>query len=246
MKKILLIAIVLMTGNFLFAQNYSFEGLVASDFTNLSTNGTLGVYAMDGVDAPAISYTSPDYMTFTAKGVNFRYKNSGNKTNIIKCGATFLQTDGKNVEILLSGLTVGQQIRMTVTAKGATNSIFSATGATINSPVEATTGISNAAYVEVVMTIDAADVIIKETNGGFRIKSLTIGNFSLVENIFAEKGVSFNGKMLTNDKNITLKLYNVAGQEVIKSNSTIDMTKYAKGIYMVYADGVSSALKFMN
>lgn len=249
MKKILLFtafAVLTLTG---FGQTYSFEGLVASDFTNLSSNGTLGSYSMDGVAGPAISYTSPDYMTFTVKGVNFRYKNSSNKSNIIKSGTTFLQTDGKNVEIMLTGLTVGDKILLNVSAKGGTNSVFAVTGGTVNSPADATsTGVSNAAYVDVEITADAADVTIKETAGGYRIKTLTLtkASTSSVKTSFAEKGIQLKGSVLSNDNNMALKVFNVLGKQVEKSNTSIDMAKLPKGIYLVYAQGLDEAMKIRN
>ncbi|MGC3979573.1 MAG: hypothetical protein QM751_15915 [Paludibacteraceae bacterium] len=247
MKKILLIAalaVFTLTG---FGQTYSFESLVASDFTNLSSNGTLGSYTMDGVAGPAISYTATDYMTFTVKGVNFRYKNSANKANIIKTGTAFLQTDGKNVEILLTGLSVGDKIQLNVSAKGSTNSVFEVTGGTVNSPAEATsTGISNAAYVDVVITVGASEVTIKETAGGYRIKSLTVTKTASVKTTFAEKGVQFKGSVLLNDNNMTLKVFNVLGKQVEKSNASIDMAKFQKGIYLVYAEGLNEAMKIRN
>ena len=59
-----------------------------------------------------------------------------------------------------------------------------------------------------------------------------------------DKGVSFNGTDIVNEKNLSLEVYNVLGKLIAKSNTTINTNNFEKGIYMVRAQGVQDAFKF--
>lgn len=67
---------------------------------------------------------------------------------------------------------------------------------------------------------------------------------SSVNNTFSDRGVRFDGVKLTNDANLSLRVYNVLGKEVAHSNSEIYMSIQPKGVYMVRAEGVKGAFKF--
>lgn len=248
MRKFLLFILIIVSTLYVKAQTYSFESLTASDFTNISSNGALGTYTMDNVAGPAVSYTASDLMTLTIKTINFGYKNSSNKSNIFKTGTTFLQTDGKNVEIYLSNIVVGKKITINVSAKGSTNAIFSATGATIDSPeIATTTGITNAEYFNIVMTATASDVTIKETNGGYRIKSLVIETASTtaVPQLLANKGVFFDGVNVVNENGLKLSVFDITGKLIQSSDKTMSTRDFSKGIYILRVEGITGALKFV-
>jgi hypothetical protein len=67
---------------------------------------------------------------------------------------------------------------------------------------------------------------------------------SSVNNTFADKGIRFDGVKLTNESNLTLRVYNTLGKEVARANSEINMSTLPKGVYMVRAEGVKGAFKF--
>lgn len=67
---------------------------------------------------------------------------------------------------------------------------------------------------------------------------------SSVNNIFADKGIRFDGVKLTNESNLSLRVYNTLGKEVARANSEINMSTLPKGVYMVRAEGVKGAFKF--
>lgn len=67
---------------------------------------------------------------------------------------------------------------------------------------------------------------------------------SSVNNTFADKGIRFDGVKLTNESNLTLRIYNTLGKQVAQANSEINMSGLPKGIYMVRAEGVKGAFKF--
>ncbi len=70
------------------------------------------------------------------------------------------------------------------------------------------------------------------------------GGTSLVNNTFADKGIRFDGITLSNESNISLRVYNTLGKEVARANSEINMSTLPKGVYMVRAEGVKGAFKF--
>lgn len=65
-----------------------------------------------------------------------------------------------------------------------------------------------------------------------------------VNSVNAENLISFNGKEIVNNHNLTLEVYNVVGRLVASSSSTINTESFAKGIYMVRAEGQKAVLKF--
>ena len=65
-----------------------------------------------------------------------------------------------------------------------------------------------------------------------------------VSNVFADKGISFDGKTVLNSMNNNIEIYNVLGKLVGKSSTDFNMTDLPKGIYIVRAEGINGALKF--
>ncbi|MBN2765626.1 MAG: T9SS type A sorting domain-containing protein [Paludibacteraceae bacterium] len=70
------------------------------------------------------------------------------------------------------------------------------------------------------------------------------GVSSSVSNIFVGEGVRFDGVRLTNESNLSLRVYNTLGKEVARANSEINMSTMPKGVYLVRAEGVKGAFKF--
>lgn len=248
MKKVLLSCVALFAAMSMSAKVYNFAGIQASDIT---TDGTIGTYTMDGVEIPSVSAGADVDINCTINGMEnlvINYKNSSGKNNILKLAADYLQADGKNVILTFSNVTIGDEIVLLVSAKGSTNAVFEATTgctADANNPASIDKKESLADYVQVKFTATESDVQIKETGGGYRIISATVGSESgesAIHNAIAEK-ISFNGNVISNTEGLNLSVYNVLGKLVATSNSDIDMSAYQTGVYVVRAEGVKGAMK---
>ena len=64
-----------------------------------------------------------------------------------------------------------------------------------------------------------------------------------VTNLLMNNGISFNGKEITNSKNLNIEVFNILGKLVITSKFDISTKNLSKGVYMVRADGVNKAMK---
>lgn len=176
MKKVFLLWAVVFTAISMNAKVYNFAGIQASD---IITDGTIGTYTFDAVDVPSVSAPAGVDINCTIKGMEnlvINYKNSNDKTNILKFAVDFLQTDGKNVILTFSNVTVGDEITLLVSAKGATNAVFEAISgceADANNPASIDKK-ELTDYVEVKFIATASVVQIKEIGGGYRIISATI------------------------------------------------------------------------
>lgn len=246
MKKVLLFGAAILTAMSMSAKVYNFGGIQASDIT---TDGTIGTYTMDGVEIPSVSAGADADINCTLNGMEdlvINYKNSSGKDNILKFAADYLQADGKNVILTFSNVTVGDEIILLVSAKGGTPSVFEALSgceADANNPASVGKIDELADYVQVKFTATASDVQIKETSGGYRIISATVGSTeSAIQNAIAEK-ISFNGNVISNVEGLNLSVYNVLGKLMVTSNGDIDMNAYQTGVYVVRAEGVKGALK---
>lgn len=226
-KQLLFVAafVATMFGTVNAQTTYDFRGIQASDITiNPAETGEIGTYKLDEVDVPSVSYKGAESavmtVTFTGKdNLALTYKNGSAKSNILKCGPEFLQTDGKNVIIVLSNVTVGQVISLNVKAKGGTAATFEGTGCTADASNPAS--IDNSDFQTISFTATDSNVSIKETTGGYRITTLTIGGGAPnnIASSVAEKVI------------IGTEYYNVAG---------VKMTEAQKGLNIVkniYEDG---------
>ncbi len=248
MKKVLLSCVALFAAMSMNAKVYNFGGIQAGDIT---TDGTIGTYTMDGVEIPSVSAGEDVDINCTFNGMDdltVNYKNTSGKSNILKLAADYLQADGKNVILTFSNVTVGDEIVLLVSAKGSTNAVFEASSGCIadaNNPASIDKKESLADYVEVKFQAIANEVQIKETSGGYRIISATVGSESgesAIQNAIAEK-ISFNGNVISNVEGLNLSVYNVLGKLMVTSNGDIDMSAYQTGVYVVRAEGVKGAMK---
>lgn len=94
-------------------------------------------------------------------------------------------------------------------------------------------------------TIPAAGRVVINPNAGiyYGFVQFVSGGTS-VNSIFENKGISFNGREVLNNKNLKIEIYNVLGKLVETSTSSINVEKYQRGVYVVRAEGVNGALKF--
>jgi hypothetical protein len=65
-----------------------------------------------------------------------------------------------------------------------------------------------------------------------------------VANVLADKGISFNGKEITNKNSLEIEVYNVLGKKVATSTTNIATANFQKGVYIVKAAGSTGAMKF--
>jgi hypothetical protein len=63
------------------------------------------------------------------------------------------------------------------------------------------------------------------------------------ENIFVAKGIKMEGRTIKNDAKISIKVFNMLGKEVAKSNENIDLSSIPQGIYIIRAEGSKEVLK---
>lgn len=247
MKKTLLLGAAILAAMTMNAKVYNFAGITADKIT---TDGSLGTYALDGVDVPSISATAEVDINCTIADMDdmvINYKNSSGKNNILKFGGDFLQADGKNVILTFSNVSVGDEIVLLVSAKGSTAATFEAykgcTAAADNpASVEKADGLDT--YVEVKFVATESDVQIKETAGGYRIITATVGSTeSALHNISITEKISFNGSVISNAEGLNVFVYNALGKLVANSNGNINMDSFQSGVYLVRAEGIKSALK---
>ena len=188
MKKFFLFAAAAVAALTVNAKVYNFAGITADKIT---TDGTIGTYSMDGKDCPSVN--QPDGKDINVKlagqdGLVINYTQSAGKSkdNILKFAEQYMQADGKNVILTFSGVNPGDKISLVVSAKGSTNAKFEALAGASGSAQEVEKIEKVAEFKTVEFIATAATVQIKETAGGYRIVSATIGGDQAIENVEAE------------------------------------------------------------
>jgi len=61
--------------------------------------------------------------------------------------------------------------------------------------------------------------------------------------VLSDKGVSFNGTEILNNKGLSIEVYSVLGKRIANSTSSISTTNFQKGVYVVRVVGTNDALK---
>jgi len=62
-------------------------------------------------------------------------------------------------------------------------------------------------------------------------------------NVLSDKGVSFNGSEILNNKGLFLEVYNVLGKKITSSMTSIPTADFKKGVYIIRSSGLNDALK---
>ena len=189
MKKLFFFAAAMCAAMVMNAETYNFGGITADQIT---TDGTIGTYVMDGETIPSVSQPADVDINCTISTlpnlvINYTQSTGKSKDNILKFAADYMQTDGKNVILTFSNVAVGSNIELLVSAKGSTASVFtafegcvSATGADYSVVKKETL----AEYETITFMATASTVRIKETAGGYRIISAQVDGKTAVENAF--------------------------------------------------------------
>lgn len=190
MKKYFLSALALMLGVCASAQvqTYTFDGLVEDDcVTTLDgTELAWGKTTMDEKECGSISSKANQTLRLEIidTPIAFTYKNSGDKSNVVKCAADYIQFDAKNFVMEIAEVPASATIVLNVSAKGGTAAEFNNPGsittniATYSSNAGAVTKAASVAEfsnVTCVRTDDGTKTVkIKETAGGYRLRSVSI------------------------------------------------------------------------
>lgn len=201
MKKFFFFAAALVAAATINAETYDFATYATeADWvvTNATKNASLStkdklVYDIKGNIEAVVSPKG-------AENIQFTIKNGSDKAKAfnINLGNSF-EFGGKNGIIKLSGVQVGANIQLVVAAKGSTAANFKdaadiypkgaiAVSTDLTAPAKGSAGADEKGYVWVTLEYQAtsANVEIKEFDGGYRIKSMTIGGTTAIDNTAVE------------------------------------------------------------
>lgn len=64
-----------------------------------------------------------------------------------------------------------------------------------------------------------------------------------VNKVLSDKGVSFNGTEILNNKGLSIEVYSVLGKRIANSTTSISTSNFQKGVYIVRVVGTNEALK---
>lgn len=227
MKKIFFFAAALVAAATINAETYDFSTYATeSDWVVSEATKNAGeskadklVYDIKGGVEAVVSPKGVENIQFTIKNGSDKAKAFN-----INLGNSF-EFGGKNGVIKLSGVQVGANIQLVVAAKGGTAANFEdAAGAypkgaialskDLTAPAKGSDGADEKGYVWVTLEYQAtaSSVEIKEFAGGYRIKSMTIGGETAIDNTNAEavKAVKYmeNGQLIIEKNGVK---YNALG-----------------------------------
>lgn len=82
-------------------------------------------------------------------------------------------------------------------------------------------------------------------NAAINLTLLSATNYvtAKVNPVLSDKGISFNGNEIVNNKNLDIEVFNVLGKLIASSNTNISTANFPKGVYLVRPDGVNDVLK---
>jgi hypothetical protein len=93
----------------------------------------------------------------------------------------------------------------------------------------------------------ASTIYLYSRTSGINYYYLSATNVVLagVNQVLADKGISFNGSEIKNDNHLDIEVYNVLGKKVAASKVEISTGNFHKGVYMVRVAGTTQSLKFV-
>lgn len=105
---------------------------------------------------------------------------------------------------------------------------------------------SNAALVEGTVTYTgSATTLYVFGNASVALYYMSATNVLLagVNQILSDKGIIYNGSVISNKNGLEVEVYNILGKKVVSAKTDISTTGLAKGIYVVRAKGINETLK---
>lgn len=213
---------------------------------NSTTNSVTDVFVP--ISSSVLNLTAGQELSLSSKETDANIA-AGKKALVFKGALKAIVLDGTKRKLKISGLTVGENILFSIGSKGSAAHTFTPTGATADAN-NAVLAAKDADYVFTIWkyTATATEAIFYVETGGCIINSVKTGTDATitgVSDILTDKGVSFNGQEILNEKSLSLEVYNVLGKLVAKSTSSIDTDSFQKGIYIVRSNDSKGILKFI-
>ncbi|MGC9151625.1 MAG: T9SS type A sorting domain-containing protein [Microbacter sp.] len=246
MKKVFTLFVTLFIGVVAaYGTIYSF-GNITSNMVTTNAAGSLSTAtitdsALCVYDYGVAAGTAGTLMTLDVPSqlpnIEIQYTNSSSKTGFLKFYPNVFYTGGKGVSIVISNVNINDSIIIHTTAKGTTSDTWTVTGASTSSNLS---NITNASWVDLRFQATGTTVILKETNGGFKIS--TINWFSNVGTAISTSKAnaltirSVPGAILISQP-ADVQLLNVTGKEVMNVSNTTSVStgSLPKGVYLVRA-----------
>ncbi len=216
MKKFFLFAAAAVAALTVNAKVYDFASIPASAIT-VDEQGAISTYTMDaGTEKeqtiPSVNYTSTVGTLMNVAlngfdGLTIQYKNGnetkdGHKDNILKFAEKYMQADGKNVLLVITGLKMDDVISLAVTAKGKDGTAFSSPDESASADKDNVEKLAQGDPEAILkFYANGSTVTLKETAGGFRVRAIGInedvaqGIENVTETIKAQK-VFENGQLV--------------------------------------------------
>lgn len=231
MKKFFLFAAAAVAAMTVNAKVYNFGGIQSSAIT-VDAQGAVSTYTMDaGKESeqiiPSVNYTSTvgTLMNVTLNGLDgltIQYKNGsetkdGHKDNILKFADKYLQADGKNVVLVLTGLKMDDEITLAVTAKGKDGSAFTSPDESASADNANPEKLAQGDPEKILkFYANGSTVTLKETAGGFRVRAIGI-NADIAEGIENAEAAPKAEKFFENGQLVIIKngvKYNALGAQL--------------------------------
>jgi hypothetical protein len=203
------------------------------DITGISSNANMG-----GVNASVKSLGSYNFVN--------RFQNNGaGYTGALNTDLT--PTTNMPVQRYLSFRVAGNSTIYVIGVTGSNSSsrtLFVTDGTTYIGKVDFPSGTGTLNDGTVTYTGPAATLYLF-SNSSVNLYLISATNYvaTAVNQVLADKGISFNGSEITNSKGLTLEVYNVLGKKVANSMTSISTVNFQKGIYIVRASGLNDSLK---
>ena len=231
MKKFFLFAAAAVAAMTVNAKVYNFGGIQSSAII-VDAQGAVSTYTMDeGKETeqiiPSVNYTSTvgALMNVTLSGLDgltIQYKNGnetkdGHKDNILKFADKYLQADGKNVVLVLTGLKMDDEITLAVTAKGKDGSAFTSPDESASADKANPEKLAQGDPEKILkFYANGSTVTLKETAGGFRVRAIGI-NADIAEGIENAEVAPKAEKFFENGQLVIIKngvKYNALGAQL--------------------------------
>lgn len=196
MKKLFFFA-ALAVSAMLNAQTYDFTTIDIQDADLIVTDGTKsfntdkGYYEIKNTAGATVSMAIKQ-----VPNVTFTYKNSAEKKAFVVKPLNYVQMDGDQRDLTISGLTVGTTVTLSVASKGGTANSFEdseskGTGLTgcvwVSGNKTQAPKSGELVFEEVTVQAIASTITIRTTAGGYALNKIVIGNGGTgVENVAAQ------------------------------------------------------------
>ena len=257
MKKTLLLTVVIIIAINLNAKVFTFD--IVPTVTKSAAPYAAGDIFLSG-DICLNQTTIADDVWFpipanpNSDGLSYSYKDSeanmtaGKKAGLYKATENAFVFDGTKRKLKLSGLSIGDKILFSIGSKGSTAHTFTVTGATADPTNPALSPKGDVyQYTDWNYTATATEAIFEVATGGCIIKFIKTKDdvTTAIASTFANRGISINRNEIRNTNNSRIEIYNVLGKSILTSTQDLNIEKFEKGIYVVRAEGVKGALKFV-